>query len=200
MVLVLCTYPDDVLYLYQVLWKYLKGFQNYWANTISIVKFSKGNNSIKHVDGVKALTLCISSDHALYLYKVSWINLQKFSRCGADMKCYLLNFDLQVWPWPLSDIVEIWLLHIVLTRQIFDPSFKIVFQEDEKIWSGHERLTDGQIDRQTSNGWTDGWMAWHNTIRLRRAYKNWKARKILTHTTWKNFTWSVRLSLYLKSI
>ena len=65
MVLVLWTSFDDALYLYQCLLKYLKGFQSYCANTISIVKFSKGHNSVqKKVGGVKVLILCTSSDDA----------------------------------------------------------------------------------------------------------------------------------------
>ena len=32
---------------------------------------SKGHNSVKNVSRVMVLDLCISSDHALYLYKVS---------------------------------------------------------------------------------------------------------------------------------
>ena len=42
MVLVLCTTPESALYFYQVSGKYLKGFQNYWEDTIS-----KGNNSVE---------------------------------------------------------------------------------------------------------------------------------------------------------
>ena len=38
---------------------------------IFIGKFSKGHNSVKNVDGVTVLFLCISSDGDLYLYKVS---------------------------------------------------------------------------------------------------------------------------------
>ena len=37
---------------------------------ISKLKFSKGNNSIKHVDGVMVLVFCTSPDGALYLYQV----------------------------------------------------------------------------------------------------------------------------------
>ena len=70
-VLNLCTSSDDALYLYQVSRKYLKRFQSYSANTISLLKFSKGHNSIKNVDGVTPLNLCISSDDALYLYQLS---------------------------------------------------------------------------------------------------------------------------------
>ena len=33
--------------------------------------FSKGYNSVKNVGRVMVLVLCISTDHALYLYKVS---------------------------------------------------------------------------------------------------------------------------------
>ena len=39
-------------------------------------------------------------------------------------------------------------MHIISSWQIFDQSFKIIFQGvSKKIWSGHENLTDG---------WTDG--------------------------------------------
>ena len=38
-------------------------------------KISKGQNSVKNVDGVTVLVLCTSSDDGLYLYKVS----QKYS-------------------------------------------------------------------------------------------------------------------------
>ena len=35
------------------------------------VKFSKGHNSVKNVDGVNVHVLCILSDDALYLFHVS---------------------------------------------------------------------------------------------------------------------------------
>ena len=41
------------------------------ADTISILKISKGNNSAKNVGGVTVVNLCMSSDHGLYLYQVS---------------------------------------------------------------------------------------------------------------------------------
>ena len=41
----LCTLSRIIF----VLWKYLKGFKNYLADTISKLKFSKGHNSIKSV-------------------------------------------------------------------------------------------------------------------------------------------------------
>ena len=36
---------------------------------ISIVIFSMGHNSVKKLDDVMVLVLCISSDNALYLYQ-----------------------------------------------------------------------------------------------------------------------------------
>ena len=44
---------------------------SYRADTISILKISKGNNSAKNVGGVTVVYLCTSSDHGLYLYQVS---------------------------------------------------------------------------------------------------------------------------------
>ena len=42
----------------------------YRADTISILKITKGNNSAKKVGGVTVVDLCTSSSHALYFYQV----------------------------------------------------------------------------------------------------------------------------------
>ena len=68
----LCTLSGHALYFYQVLWNYLKWYQSYRAETISILKITKGNNSAKNVGGVTVLYLCTSSGHALYFYHVLW--------------------------------------------------------------------------------------------------------------------------------
>ena len=57
-----CTLFEAVLYLYHVWCKYTKGFQSYLANTICILKFTKGHNSVKTVGGVTALIHCTLSD------------------------------------------------------------------------------------------------------------------------------------------
>ena len=46
-------------------------FLSYRADMIFILIISKGHNSEKAVDGVIVLSLCTSSDDALYLYQVS---------------------------------------------------------------------------------------------------------------------------------
>ena len=66
----LCTSSDHALYFYQVLRNYLKRYQSYRVDTISILKITKGNNSAKNVGGVTVLYLCTSSGHALYFYQV----------------------------------------------------------------------------------------------------------------------------------
>ena len=40
------------------------------ADTISILKITKGNNSAKNVGEVKVVDLCTSSGHALYFYQL----------------------------------------------------------------------------------------------------------------------------------
>ena len=45
---------------------YLKRYQSYRANTISILKITKGNNSAKNVGGVRVVEPCRLSGHALY--------------------------------------------------------------------------------------------------------------------------------------
>ena len=42
----------------------LERYQSYRADTLSILKISKGNNSAKNVDGVTVVNLCTSSGHA----------------------------------------------------------------------------------------------------------------------------------------
>ena len=89
MVHYLCTSSDQASYLYHVLWKHLKHFQIYWADTISILKFSMGHYSVKNICGEMVLNLCTWSDHALYLYmyQVSWKYLRGFQLLrGQDIK------------------------------------------------------------------------------------------------------------------
>ena len=66
----LCKSSGHALYFYQVLGNYLKQYQSYRANTISILKITKGNNSANNVSGVKVVDLCMLSGHALYFYQV----------------------------------------------------------------------------------------------------------------------------------
>ena len=49
---------------------YLKPYQSYRADMISIRKITKGNNSAKNVGEVNVFNLCTSSGHALYFYQV----------------------------------------------------------------------------------------------------------------------------------
>ena len=80
----LCTSSGHALYFYQVLWNYLKRYQSYWADTISILKITKGNNSAKNVGGVTVVDLCTSSGHALYFYQVLWNYLERYQSYRAD--------------------------------------------------------------------------------------------------------------------
>ena len=66
----LCMSSGYALYFYQVLRNYLKRYQSYRADTISILKITKGNNSAKNVVGVTIVNLCTFSGHALYFYQV----------------------------------------------------------------------------------------------------------------------------------
>ena len=66
----LCTSSGHALYFYQVLGNYVKLYQRNKADTISIRKITKGNNSTKNVGGVTVVDLCMSSGHALNFYQV----------------------------------------------------------------------------------------------------------------------------------
>ena len=80
----LCTSSGHALYFYQVLWNYLKLYQSNKADTISIRKITKGNNSAKNVGGVTVVDLCMSSGHALYFYQVLWNYLKRYQSYKAD--------------------------------------------------------------------------------------------------------------------
>ena len=87
----LCTSSGHALYFYQVLWNYLERYPSYGADTISILKISKGNNSAKNVGGVTVVNLCTSSDHGLYLCQVSWNYLERYQSYGAHTNVQLLT-------------------------------------------------------------------------------------------------------------
>ena len=79
-----CTSSGHALYFYQVLRNYLKRYQSYRADTISILKITKGNNSAKNVGGVTVVNLCTSSGHALYFYQVLLNYLERYQSYRAD--------------------------------------------------------------------------------------------------------------------
>ena len=83
-ILNLCTSSGHALYFYQILWNYLEQNQSYRADTISIQKITKGNNSAKNVGGVNIVNLCMSSGHALYLCQLSWNYLEQNQSYRAD--------------------------------------------------------------------------------------------------------------------
>ena len=73
----LSFFPLDILdEIWDVIESVFEGFLAYSFRVIErtrfpIFKFSKENNSVKNVGGVMVLVLCLLSDDALYLYKVS---------------------------------------------------------------------------------------------------------------------------------
>ena len=59
-----------MLYIVPSFVKYLERYQSCRADTISILKITKGNNSAKNVGGATVVNLCMLSGHALYLCQV----------------------------------------------------------------------------------------------------------------------------------
>ena len=84
-VVYLCTSSGHALYFYQSLWNYLKRYQSFTADTITILKITKGNNSAKNVGGETVVNLCTSSGHDLYFYQVLWNDLKRYQSYTADM-------------------------------------------------------------------------------------------------------------------
>ena len=57
-----------MLYILPSFVKLYRRVSKLYADTISILKITKGNNSAKDVGGVTVVNLCTSSGHALYFY------------------------------------------------------------------------------------------------------------------------------------
>ena len=66
------------------MWNYLEWYQSYRADTISILKITKGNNSAKNASGATVVNLCTSSDHALYFYQILWNYLKRYKSNRVD--------------------------------------------------------------------------------------------------------------------
>ena len=66
------------------MWNYLEWYQSYRADTISILKITKGNNSAKIASGATVVNLCTSSDHALYFYQILWNYLKRYQSIRVD--------------------------------------------------------------------------------------------------------------------
>ena len=79
-----CTSSGHAIFFHQVLWNYLKRYQNYTVDMISILKITKGNKYTKNVGGVTVVNLCTSSGHALYSYQVLWYYLKRYQSYRAD--------------------------------------------------------------------------------------------------------------------
>ena len=79
----LCKSSGQALYLCQVSWNYLERYQSYKADTISIRKITKGNNSARNVGGVTVVYLCTSSGHTFYFYQVLWNYLKRYQSYRA---------------------------------------------------------------------------------------------------------------------
>ena len=80
----LCTSSGHAPYIYQVLRYYLERYKIYRADTISLLKITKGNNSAKNVGGVTVVHLCTSSGHAPYFYQVLRYYLERYKIYRAD--------------------------------------------------------------------------------------------------------------------
>ena len=70
-----------MLYILQSLRKRLLQFKSYRPDIISVIKISKGYNSIKNIGGVMLLNICTLSDYVLYLYQAS----RKISQMGSEL-------------------------------------------------------------------------------------------------------------------
>ena len=149
MVLFLCTSSDSALYVTKLSWRNLIQFLRYGADTKLIWNYykknAKGNNPFKTESKVMVLFLCTLSDGALYLYKLSWRNLKRFLRYGADTKLlwnYLWKIQRGIIPSKLK--VRSWFFfsaHCLIVLYIctyFHEEILKGFRDMEWTWSLYE--------------------------------------------------------------
>ena len=147
-VVYLCTSSVHALYFYQVLWNYLKWYQSYRADTIFILKITKGNNSAKNVGGVTVVNLCTSSGHALYFYQVLWNYLEWYQSYRADTISIL---KISKGNNSAKNVGGVTVVNLCMSSDnglYFLPSFVKLSRTVSKLWTGHEC--------STADGWTDG--------------------------------------------
>ena len=106
--------------------------------------------------------------YLLHLVLTRQIFESSFKMISRGVKgCMERAWNVIVWislirPWSMSNIVEIWPLHIVLARRIFDFSLEISFQggsgdieRTQKVNGRTDEQTDGHTDRG-KDGQMDG--------------------------------------------
>ena len=85
MVLALCTSSDDILSMYQVLFKSRLYFQKYAPGILNIAKIRKGSNSINTGDRVMVLAFCHFPHGPLLVCQVSFNPLLFFQRFQTSL-------------------------------------------------------------------------------------------------------------------
>ena len=94
MVLVICKLSDSASYLYQICENVSKGFRVIERTRFPLLNLQRGIIPSKML---MELWFLFSARRLIMLYiciKFHKISLPPFRRCGADTKCYPLNFDL----------------------------------------------------------------------------------------------------------
>ena len=122
-------------------------------------QFTKGHNSVKTVDGIMVLYLCISTDDALYLYQVSRKYLKGFQSYCEDVVCIpkfskghnSVNSVGGVMVLVLSTSSDsVLYLYQVLSKylmgfRVTDLNTRVMLGWSQKLTDGH---TGGQTDRK----------------------------------------------------
>ena len=140
---------------------------NIWPKFRENSSRGKGDTSGHEIQGSNlwpwtvTLTLChhgwvMSSAHCLTGANI-WPKFKENSSRGIGDMEWTRNSkaqtnDLDLWPWPWVDMVDLWVLHIDSLRQTFDQSLIKIFQRVQEIWSGQESVTEGQMDGRTDEG------------------------------------------------
>ena len=139
MILNLCISFDYALYLYQVSQNIWTGFRV--TDTISLLKFSKGQNSIKNARGVTFLVLCKFVWWCFIFVPKFRENISKVFKVIERTRFLHKNFQKAIIPskrkWSYSSSS----LHIVWLCCIFVSSFAKISRRVSELLSRHNVLT-----------------------------------------------------------
>ena len=81
---------------------------------------------------------CTSTHYTWHLCRVIWKFHQGFKRYRADMNYSHTMFNVELWPWPWTDLGLTYALHIDSSYLTFVQSYLKIPLGVQKIKSGHE--------------------------------------------------------------
>jgi len=104
---------------------------------------------------IQCLTLSFDLEQTLVKHTQCTLNHYTWHLCRVICKSYQgfkrYRADLELWPWPSTDLGQTYTLHVDTSYLTFGQSYLKIPSGVQKIQSGHESVTDRQTDNRAKN-------------------------------------------------